>query len=98
MKWSFEIMHVRRHHNGGNFIFARLIDGLADFELKEGSKLGGIPIYNYVDMPRTLDENGNLRLDIFVFKPISLEWLPENYFVEGQRVNLVLPDGLTKSD
>ena len=43
MEWSFEIMHVRRHHNRGDFIFARLIDGKADFEVKEGSVLAGYP-------------------------------------------------------
>lgn len=44
MEWSFEIMRVHRHHNRGDFIFARLIEGQADLEVKEGSALGGIPI------------------------------------------------------
>jgi hypothetical protein len=92
MEWSFEIMHVRRHHNRGDFIFARLIDGKADFEMKEGSALAGIPIYHYVEMPRKLDENGNPRLDVYVFRPLSLEWLPADCFVEGQQVKLVSPD------
>jgi len=92
MEWNFEIMRVHRHHNRGDFIFARLIEGQADFEMKEGSALAGIPIYHYVEMPRKLDENGNPRLDIFVFRPLSLEWLPTEYFLEGQQVRLVSPD------
>jgi len=92
MEWSFEIMGVHRHHNRGDFIFTRLIEGQADFEVKGGSTLAEIPVYPYVEMPRKLDENGNPRLDIFVLKPLSLEWLPTDYFVEGQQVKLVSPD------
>lgn len=92
MEWNFEIMHVRRHHNRGDFIFARLIDGKPDFRVEEGSILGGVPVYHYVEMPRKLDENGNPRLDIFVFRPLSLDWLRADYFVEGQQVKLVSPD------
>ncbi|RFZ95484.1 hypothetical protein D0C36_08165 [Mucilaginibacter conchicola] len=92
MEWNFEIIGHYFHHNRGDFIFARFIEGQADFQLKEGSVLGGIPIYHYVEIPRTLDENGNPRFDIFVFRPLSLEFLPAGFFSEGQHVKLVSPD------
>lgn len=92
MEWSFEIVCMCHLQNRGEFILARLIEGQADFEVKEGSTLAGIPIYPNIEMPRKLDENGNPRLDIFAFRPISLEWLPTDYFVEGQQVKLVSPD------
>jgi len=82
-------MYVRHFHNRGHFIMARSIDGRLDFEIKEGATLGGIPVYHYVEMPRTLDENGKPRLDIFVFR----SW-PEIRLVDlvkGQHVELVLP-------
>lgn len=92
MEWSFEIVRVHRYHNRGDFIFARLMEGDPDFQVMEGAVLAGIPIYPYVEMPRKLDENGNPRFDIFVFRPLSLEWLPADYFVEGQQVKLISQD------
>jgi hypothetical protein len=80
MEWTFEIMYIHRHHNRGDFIFARLTEGQVDFEVKEGSALDGIPIYHYVEMPRKLDENGKPRLDIciqaFKFRMASTWLLP----------------------
>ncbi|MDN3580503.1 hypothetical protein [Mucilaginibacter flavus] len=92
MEWTFEVVNIYWLHNRGDFIFARLIRGQSDFELKEGALFGGIPVYHYTDIPRMLDENGNPRFDIFIFKPLSLERLPFDFFVAGQQVKLVLPD------
>ncbi|KIA91659.1 hypothetical protein OC25_20035 [Pedobacter kyungheensis] len=89
MVLSFEIIYVYHHHNRGQFIFAKLLTGESGFEVKDGI-FGGIPIYNYVEMPRMLDENGEQRLDVFVFCPI--EPMQKGNFVQGQCVELVLPN------
>lgn len=89
---EFEIMKVFDLHNRGQFIFARQLNVGQNFEVKEGALLGGIPIYHYLDMPRMLDESGKPRLDVFVFRPISLTNFPDGYFKEGQIVELVVPE------
>jgi len=89
MVLAFEILHVYNLHNRGQFIFARLLDDWADLDVKDGAVLGGIPIYNYVDMPRLLDDNNEPRLDVFVFR--TLKPMQEGNFVQGQQVELVLP-------
>jgi hypothetical protein len=91
MGQEFEIMKVFDHHNRGQFIFARQLNPDQDFEVKEGSLLGGIAIYHYLEMPRMLDELGKPRLDVFVFRPLSLEKFPGEYFKQGQIVELVAP-------
>ena len=89
---EFEIMKVLDHHNRGQFIFARQVNVGQDFHIKEGSLLGDIPIYHYIDTPRMLDENGQPQLDVYVFRPLSLIKFPDNHFQEGQLVNLVVPE------
>jgi hypothetical protein len=54
---TFEIMDIFLHHNSGQFIIARLLEGGLDFEVRDGSVFGNVPIYNYVDMPRLIDDN-----------------------------------------
>ena len=90
MPFTFEVLQVSNLHNSGQFIFARLLDGALDFVVEDGALLGGIPIYNYVEMPRLLDENNQPRLDVFVFRP--LKPMREGNFVQGQRVELLLPN------
>ena len=86
MTCLFEIMYVKWYHNRGHFIFARSVDGNLDFEIKDGTTLGNIPVYNYADMPRVLDENNQQRLDVFIFRP----WPPVSTvnFSTGQVVEL----------
>lgn len=90
MVQNFEIMKVFDPHNRGQFIFARQINVGDNFEVKEGSKLGGVPILQYLDMPRMPDENQQQRLDVFVFRP--LDRFPSDHFSEGQIVELVILD------
>jgi hypothetical protein len=90
MVQEFEIMKVLDHHNRGQFIFARQVIIGNDIEVKEGSLLGGVPIYHYLDIPRMLDENDQPQLDVFVFRP--LDRFPADYFREGQLVKLVVPE------
>jgi hypothetical protein len=87
---DFEIIETFFLHDKGQFIIARILDSEINFEMKNGAIFGGIPIYPYVDMPRSLDENKKPRLDVFVFKPL----IPTQKcdFVKGQTVELVIPD------
>jgi hypothetical protein len=87
---NFEIMKIFDLHNRGQFILARHIEVGSNFELKEGSNFGGILIYQYLDMPRMIDENQQQRLDVFVFRP--LDRFPSEYFKEGQFVELLIPE------
>ena len=91
MVQEFEVMNVFDHHNRGQFIFARQVNFGQSFEVKEGSLLSGIPIYHYVDMPRMLDENGQPQLNVFVFRPLSLNKFPADYFLEAQIAELIVP-------
>jgi hypothetical protein len=59
-------------------------------EVKDGSLLGDIPVYHYKDMPKTPDENGLPRTDIFVFR--TVHYSLKKYFDEGQIVELIIPD------
>ena len=90
---QFEIIKIIKHHNRGQFIFARLINGDGDFEVKEGATLGGVPIQLYLNMPRILDENQKPRLDVFVFRPVEFVYSVD-LFKEGQLAELVVPDNL----
>lgn len=92
MVHEFEVLKVFDLHNRGQFIFARQLKVGQNFEVTEGSLLGGFPIYRYLDMPRMLDESGLPRLDIFVFRPLSLTKFPNDYFKEGQIVELVVTE------
>lgn len=67
-------------------IVARLIDQDAGFWLTENSRLGGTEITKNFSIPRTLDKEGNLRLDIFAFELMSKSDI--DTFQEGQIVEL----------
>lgn len=49
------------------YVFARLLQPETDFTLTDTALINDIPIKKHVTMPRKLDENGNIRLDIFAF-------------------------------
>ena len=51
-------------------VFAQQLDA-GDFKLHEGATLGGIPIHPSFNMPRALYCDGNPRLNVFAFYPIS---------------------------
>lgn len=90
MKYEFEIIKVLWHHNRGNFIFARHLGNTHEFEVPDGSFLADIPIYNYSEEIRRASKKENQQLDMFVFRPISLGKLMDDYFKEGQRVQLII--------
>ncbi len=90
MTYEFEVIEVKWHHNRGNFIFARHLGNRNDFNIPEGCLFGDIPIYNYTEMRPLHDEHGVPQFDIFVFRPLSMKWLANNHFVEGQQVKLII--------
>ncbi len=89
---KFEILKIIKHHNRGQFIFARHIDPAFSIIVKDGSIFGGIPIYHYLEMYSSLPENEKLPTDRFVFRPLYLKGFPDGYFKEGQIVELLLAD------
>ena len=90
MIYKFEIISVKWHHNRGDFIFARHLGDLHEFNIPDGSILGDIPVYYYTPMRSIRDEDGNLHPDIFVFRPISMKNLAENHFLKGQKIKLIV--------
>lgn len=68
MPAKFEIEGIFKITNIGHIISARLIDKDSDFRLTDNSKLGGIEIKNWLEIPRAKDKEGKPRLDLFVFR------------------------------
>lgn len=69
-------------------ILAKQLDA-GNFTLLEGATLGGIPITPTLDMPRKLDSEGRVRLDVFAFRPCSKHDV--NRFAVGDIVELRIP-------
>ena len=68
---KFEIegkIQLREKRDAEYFVFAKCLEMGKNFELTDGSRLGNIEISKYLSQPRSIDENGNPRLDIFAFK------------------------------
>jgi hypothetical protein len=47
-------------------VFAKL-SGTTDFQLSDNATLGNVPIENWFDIPRSHDESGSIRTDLFAF-------------------------------
>lgn len=69
-------------------VFAQCLDE-GDFELCDGATLGEVSIQPKVDMPRTLDADGQIRLDVFAFFPTDSKDVEK--FVVGEVVSLEIP-------
>jgi hypothetical protein len=67
MKTTFKI-HRTMQMGDKVQIVTELVNKGGQFDLSDNSFLGGIPIENWLDMPRMVDEQGNQRFDWFVFK------------------------------
>lgn len=81
---QFEILYIFSDLNA--WIVRQLNPG-EPFEILPQSTLGGIPLHPTLSMPRSLDENGNLRLDTFVMRPLHGKDLHQ--LKMGDRVELV---------
>jgi len=51
----------------GKFVSACPVDINIDFQITEGSTLGGVPLKAYLDMPRSVDDNSKQE-KIFIFQ------------------------------
>jgi hypothetical protein len=69
------------------FVFAKCLEMDKNFEVTDKSKLGNIEISKYLTQPRALDNEGNPRLDIFLFKIRYKKDCDE--LKEGQIVELI---------
>lgn len=89
---QFEIKTTKRHHNRGQFIFAKLLSGGLPLYVKDGSLLGGVPVYHYREMYPLNDKENNPRLEIFVFCPMEMVPYTSELFKDGELVVLVIED------
>lgn len=48
-------------------VFVKLLTPNSNWQLSDESKLGPVQIENWFDIPRKLDKDGNIRLDLFLF-------------------------------
>jgi hypothetical protein len=92
MNLDFEIIQHLYLPERGNFILARQINITIMFAMKDGATLNGIPLLNFLDMPRLLDEKGRQRYDVFVFCAVQKDRLSDDIFSKGSVVQLVIPD------
>jgi hypothetical protein len=88
----FKILKVFYHHNRGQFIFTHIVDGDRNFDVQEGSLLKGMAVYHYSAIPNKDDGDNDKDANLFVFRPISLSRFPDDYFIEGEVVELIAPD------
>lgn len=68
MPVKFKIEKVFEITGRGYFIAATLIEKGNGFWLPAYSKLGNVEIKNYANQPRSKDENGNLKTDLWGFQ------------------------------
>ena len=52
---------------GRGYVVARVLDPVAQFVVSSGATLGGCPVEQWLEMPRTLDADGRQRMDLFGF-------------------------------
>jgi hypothetical protein len=67
MAVQFEIESVIRITNRGYFVFARQLTPGQNFVVTDKSFLDGIELTKYLDIPRTANDKGEQRYDLFVF-------------------------------
>ncbi len=65
---KFQIEAIFKITNRGYFITAISLDITEKFEVTEKSKLRNVPIKPFITQPRSIDENGNQRIDLFAFQ------------------------------
>lgn len=64
----FEIEAIFKITGRGYFVGAKCLEMQWDFQVTEYSKLGNFLIKAFLIQPRSLDKNGQLRLNIFCFQ------------------------------
>lgn len=67
MAVQFEIESVIKVTNRGYYVFARHLTPEQNFIVTDKSFLGGVELAKYLDIPRVIKDNGELRHDLFAF-------------------------------
>lgn len=70
---KFEVEGVFMMANVGPVVLARLLTNTPHFRLTDDSMLGNTEIIKRIEMPRSIDENGEIKLDLFVFRLVNEE-------------------------
>ena len=71
MEQEFEILDIIDCRKHGQYIMVRQIVPTQDFEISSGAHLGTVPLNQFLDMPRALDDNGYQRSDLFIFQTLG---------------------------
>ena len=68
MNPEFEIEYIFELKSRNKiYVFAKLLTPNSDWHLSDKSKLGDVEIEKSIDIPRKLDDDGNVRLNLFAF-------------------------------
>lgn len=68
MSVKFKIELISKLEKKKYFVFAQCLETEKNFWVTENSKLNDVEISNYISKPRAIDENGNPRHDLYIFK------------------------------
>ena len=85
-----EIENLFKITNRGVFVGLRLIDPDLNFYITEKSFLGGVELAKFLEIPRSIDSNGNQRRDIVVFQLKNQD--DAGKLIQGSIVELVNGD------
>lgn len=80
------IFELKAHNN--IYVLSRLITKNINGQLTDNSKLGGVAIEKWFDIPRAHDKEGNLRLDLYAFALKNS--IDKDKLKVGQIVDLIL--------
>ena len=67
MAVQFEIESILQIPDKGYYVFAKQLIRGQNFALTNKSFLGGVELAKYLDIPRSTDDKGDQRDDLFVF-------------------------------
>jgi hypothetical protein len=86
---EFEIVQIVDVREKEQYIYAKQIGQGNDFIIKSGAYLGDIELEEYLDVPRALDDQGQQRQNLFVFK--TKQQIDKAKLRKGMIVKLVTP-------
>ena len=68
MSVKFKIEFISQMGKKKFFAFVQCLETEKDFWVTDHSKLNDVEISNYISKPRAIDEDGNPRHDLYIFK------------------------------
>jgi hypothetical protein len=75
----------------GVFVLARCVERI-DFSICDAATLAGLPLAQYLDVPRLLSTNGQPRADVFAFRLLRAS--DAHCLAPGQQVTLTACSGI----